>query len=309
MRILITGGTGFVGSSLSPRLAQEGHEVSILTRRTPKHQDLPAKVQYIEGDPTQSGSWQETVANSDVLINLAGASMFARWTSQHKRLLRESRILTTRHLVNAIPANGRKVLFSTSAVGYYGFHEGEQLDESSPPGKDFLAALGREWEAEAIKAQKRGARVIITRFGIVLGRGGGALQQMVTPFRWFVGGPLGSGRQSLSWIHMDDLVEAFIYLLGHPDLTGPFNLTSPYPVQNRGFAKTLGKVLSRPSSMPTPGLMIRLVLGEFGSVVLKGQRVIPKRLVESGFSFHYPQLEDALRNLLTRRRYSEKIYS
>ncbi len=299
MKILITGGTGFVGRSLSPGLVREGHQVSILTRRIPKHRDAPERVQYVEGDPTQPGPWQEAVADQDVLINLAGVSVFGRWTAQHKRLLRESRILTTRHLVDAIPSNGQKVLFSTSAVGFYGFHEDEELDESSPPGRDFLAILGQDWESEAMKAQQKGARVIITRFGIVLGRGGGALQQMVTPFRWFVGGPLGSGRQWLSWIHMDDLVEAFIHLLGYPDLSGPFNLTSPHPVQNRDFAKTLGKVLGRPSRMPTPAFMIRLVLGEFGSVILKGQRVIPKRLVESGFSFGYPQLEEALGNLLT----------
>jgi uncharacterized protein (TIGR01777 family) len=191
------------------------------------------------------------------------------------------------------------VLFSTSAVGYYGFHEDDELDESSPPGDDFLATLGEEWESEAMRAQQKGARVVITRFGIVLGRGGGALQQMVTPFRRFVGGPLGSGRQWLSWIHMDDLVHAFIHLLGSPNHTGPFNVTTPCPVRNRDFAKILGRVLRRPSSMPTPALVIRLVLGEFGSVILKGQRVIPKRLLESGFSFRFPQLEEALRNLLS----------
>jgi uncharacterized protein (TIGR01777 family) len=273
--------------------------VSILTRRTPQHGGSVEEVQYIEGDPTQPGPWQKAVPKHDAFINLAGASLFGRWTVELKRLLWESRILTTRNLLDAIPANDGKTLFSTSAVGYYGFHEDEELDESSPPGNDFLATIGRDWEFEAMKAQQKGTRVIITRFGIVLGQGGGALQQMVTPFRWFVGGPLGSGNQWLSWIHMDDLVEAFIHLLGTPTLTGSFNLTSPHPVRNRDFARTLGRVLGRPSWMPAPAFMIRLVLGEFGSVILKGQRVIPKRLVESGFSFRYPQPEEALRNLLT----------
>ncbi len=299
MNILITGGTGFVGSRLSPRLVGEGHQVGILTRRRPNHPGLLPKVEYVEGDPTLPGPWQKAVAEYDVLVNLAGASLFGRWTPELKRLIRESRILTTRYLVEAIPPNSGKVLFSTSAVGYYGFHEDEELDEFSPPGNDFLAMIGRDWESEAMRAQEKGVRVIVTRFGIVLGRGGGALQQMITPFRWFVGGPLGSGHQWLSWIHIDDLVEALIHLLGSPDSAGPFNLTSPHPVQNRDFAKTLGRVLRRPSWMPAPALMIRLALGEFGSVILKGQRVIPRRLVESGFSFRYPELEQALRNLLT----------
>ncbi|NIO06310.1 MAG: TIGR01777 family protein [Proteobacteria bacterium] len=299
MNILITGGTGFVGSRLSPRLVEKGHQVSILTRRISNKRDSRSEVQYVEGDPTLPGPWQKAVADYDVLVNLAGASLFGRWTPELKRLIRESRILTTRYLVEAIPPNSGKVFFSTSAVGYYGFHEDEELDEFSPPGNDFLAMIGRDWESEAMRAQEKGIRVIITRFGIVLGRGGGALQQMITPFRWFVGGPLGSGHQWLSWVHIDDLVEALIYLLGSPDPTGPFNLTSPHPVQNRDFAKTLGKILRRPSWMPAPALMIRLALGEFGSVILKGQRVIPRRLVESGFSFRYPELEQALRSLLT----------
>ncbi|NIQ37553.1 MAG: TIGR01777 family protein [Proteobacteria bacterium] len=299
MKILITGGTGFVGSKLSPLMVEKGHQVSILTRKTSNQRDSRPEVQYVEGDPTLPGPWQKTVADHDVLVNLAGASIFGRWTPELKRLIQESRILTTRYLVEAIPPNSDKVLFSTSAVGYYGFHEDQELDESSPPGDDFLAMVGRDWESEAMRAQAKGVRVIITRFGIVLGPGGGALQQMITPFRWFVGGPLGSGHQWLSWIHIDDLVEALIYLLGSTDSAGPFNLTSPHPVQNRDFAKTLGKVLGRPSWMPAPALMIRLALGEFGSVILKGQRVIPKRLLEKGFSFRYPQLEGALRNLLT----------
>ncbi len=265
----------------------------------PQHRNSVEEIQYIEGDPTQPGPWQEAVPKHDAFINLAGVSLFGRWTEELKRRIRDSRILTTRNLVDAIPANDGKTLFSTSAVGYYGFHEDEELDESSPAGTDFLATLGRDWESEAMKAQQKGIRVIITRFGIVLGRGGGALSQMVTPFRWFVGGPLGSGTQWLSWIHMADLVEAFIYLSETPTLTGPFNVTSPHPARNRDFAGTLGSVLRRPSWMPAPAFMIRLVLGEFGSVILKGQRVIPKRLVESGFSFRYPQLEEALRNLLT----------
>ena len=298
MKVFITGGTGFVGKALSFRLTSQGHEVTVLTRGIPKQGGSKSGLRFVQGDPTRKGPWQEAVAGQDLLINLAGTSIFGRWTEERKRDLRESRIATTRNLVEAIPSKSRMALLSTSAVGFYGFHGDEPLDESSPPGSDFLAMLARDWEEEAVKAQEKGARVVLTRFGIVLGQDGGALDQMVRPFRWFVGGPLGSGLQWLSWIHMEDLVSAILHLLARPELSGPFNLTAPNPVQNRDFSKSLGKVLNRPSWMPAPGFMVRLVLGEFGSVILKGQRVFPRRLLDAGFSFQYPEIEGALRNVL-----------
>jgi uncharacterized protein (TIGR01777 family) len=298
MKIFITGGTGFVGSRLSRRLLEEGHEVGILTRSAPKPQDRIQGVRFVEGDPREKGTWQEVVAEYDLYINLAGASIFGRWTEDYKRRLLNSRIDTTRNLVEAIPKDDKKTLFSTSAVGYYGFHEDEALDESSPPGDDFLASLAVQWENEAKAAAEKGVRVAITRFGIVMGKGGGALAQMVTPFRFFVGGPLGSGKQFLSWVHIDDLVGAFAFLIGRPELSGPFNLTAPNPVRNEEFSKTLGKVLGRPSWLPAPGFMIKAVMGEFGSVILRGQRVLPKTLLEADFTFRFPTLEAALRDLL-----------
>lgn len=291
----MTGGTGFVGRALSDRLAKEGHEITVLSRGS---KPSTTNIRFLQGDPTHKGPWQDEVAGHDVLINLAGASIFGRWTSDQKKLLRDSRILTTRNLVEAILSNSNSLLLSTSAVGYYGFHGDEELDESSRPGDDFLAMLAKDWEEEAMKAQDKGARMIIARFGIVLGHDGGALQQMLTPFRWFVGGPIGSGLQWLSWIHMDDLVSAFVHLIALPQSSGPFNLTAPHPIQNIDLSRTLGRTLKRPSWMPAPGFMIKLVLGEFGSVILKGQRVLPKRLLETGFSFQYPEIEGALRNLL-----------
>lgn len=298
MKILLTGGTGFVGRHLSARLLEEGHQVTVLTRGTPKAGGDKSPI-FLQGDPKTPGKWQEAVSGQDVLINLAGTSIFGRWTQDYKEELRLSRILTTRNLVEAIPQGAGITLVSASGAGYYGFHEDEELDESSPRGQDFLALLAADWEAEAVKASDKGARVVITRFGIVLGRTGGALQQMITPFKWFVGGPLGNGMQWFSWIHVEDLVEAMLFVMGRSDLSGAFNFTSPNPVRNKELSKELGKALGRPSWLPAPGFMIRLVLGEFGGVLLKGQRVLPRRLLEAGFSFRYPRLEEALQNLLS----------
>lgn len=299
MKILITGGTGFVGNSLLPRLSEDGHDVTVLTRGIRRQPEATGTIRFIQGDPTQQGSWQDVVAEHDVIINLAGASIFGRWSEKRKKMIIESRTLTTRNIVEAIPAKADTTLISTSAVGYYGFHEDEELDESSPTGDDFLALLAKDWEKEAGKAREKGARVVITRFGIVLGRDGGALRQMVPPFRCFVGGPMGTGLQWLSWIHMEDLIGAIIHLMSRTDLSGPFNLTAPNAVQNRDFSRILGRVLGRPSWMPAPGFMVRLLLGEFGSVILKGQRAIPKRLMDSGFTFRFSEPEGALRDLLS----------
>lgn len=301
MNVLMTGGTGFVGTSLTKRLLAEGHTVTILTPElTGSEPELPGR-SYLIGDPNLRGEWQSAVASHQVIINLAGASIFSRWTDRQKKILRASRIDTTRHLVEALPQKARHItFFSTSAVGYYGFHEDEELTEASPAGSDFLAQLARDWENEAREAQQKGARVVITRFGIVLGPGGGALGQMIPLFNFFLGGPLGSGRQWFSWIHMRDLTEAFIFLLGHPDISGAVNLCSPRPLRNKELAKTIGRILHRPSFLPAPGFMIRILLGEFGSVLLKGQRVIPRRLLDAGFSFSHPEIEAALRTILKR---------
>jgi uncharacterized protein (TIGR01777 family) len=189
-------------------------------------------------------------------------------------------------------------LLSTSAVGYYGFHGDEEITEEFPPGTDWLAKVAVEWEGEALKAKDKGARVVVTRFGIVLGEKGGALGQMVPLFKKFIGGPIGSGKQWFSWIHIKDLAEAFAFLMKHPEISGSVNVCAPNPVRNKDLAKALGKVLHRPSFMPAPGFMIKLVLGEFGSVILEGQRVIPKRLLENGFVFQYPDIEKALQRIV-----------
>ncbi len=300
MKILITGGTGFVGTQLTSRLIQDRHEVTILTRSLKGAKGSSPGISYLEGDPTKKGPWQEAIKNHDAIINLAGASIFSKWTDEHKKAIRESRVSTTQNIVEGIPSHPEKriTLFSTSAVGYYGFCGDEELVEDSPPGNDFLARIAMEWEGKALKAREKGARVVMTRFGIVMGEKGGALSQMIPLFKKYIGGPIGNGKQWFSWIHIKDLAEAFVFLTKHPEISGPVNVCSPNPVRNRDLAKALGKALHRPSIIPAPGFMVELVLGEFGSVILEGQRVIPRRLLENGFVFQYPDIEKALESIV-----------
>jgi uncharacterized protein len=300
MKIFITGANGFVGNNLIRFFRKDGHEISALVRSAAKAVEFSAEVTPVIGDPTKPGDWQNAVAGHDVLINLAGASIFQRWNERYKQLLLDSRVFTTRNLVDAIPPESasRMTLLSTSAVGFYGFTEDEELGEDSPAGNDFLARLAVDWETEALRAREKGTRVVITRFGVVLGKDGGALRQMTLPFRLFVGGSMGSGRQWFSWIHVEDLCRAARFVIDTKRIEGPVNFTAPKPVRNEELARALGKALGRPSFMTAPGFMIKLMLGEFGSVLLKGQRVVPLVLGSSGFRFNYPTIEEALGNLL-----------
>jgi uncharacterized protein (TIGR01777 family) len=301
MKVFVTGGSGFVGSTLTEKLTSRGHQVTILTRSIRKGRPLPEGASFLEGDPTREGAWQDRVEDHDAVINLAGASIFARWTDDYKRTLRESRLLTTRHLVDAMASRKGKEthLISTSAVGYYGFHDEEILGESDPPGTDFLATLAADWEAAALEARSHGARVALCRFGIVMGRDGGALAQMVSPFRFWMGAPLGSGSQWFSWIHELDLASVFLFVLDHPDLEGPLNCTAPHSVRNREMTQMIGKALGKPTFLPpVPAFIIRLILGEFGNVILNGQRVYPKRLLDRGFIFRFSTMQEALTDLL-----------
>jgi len=298
VRIFVTGGTGFVGTRLVPFLAEAGHSVVVLRRPGEPDPGLPAGVESVAGDPMARGPWWEPVEGCDAAVNLAGAPVFQRWDARTKALIRESRLATTRNLVAYIPKGRPFPLVSASGIGIYGDAGEAELDESSPLGKDFLASVATEWEGEAQRGQSRGARVTLARFGIVLGRGGGALQQMAKATRWFAGGPLGSGRQWTAWVHREDVVRGIAFLLGNEAAEGPHNFCAPEPARQIQLARTLGRVLRRPALARVPALALRLVLGEFAGVALGSQRAHPRKLLEAGFDFRFPELESALREIL-----------
>jgi hypothetical protein len=301
MKVFVTGGTGFVGTSLVLGMVAEGHQITVLTRSRKGEAKAPSVVDYVHGDPTIPGAWQERAGEHDVLINLAGNSIFRRWTPANKKAIRDSRIETTRNLVQAM-ARGKaeeKVFLSASGTGYYGFRGEEGIGEDAPPGRDFLAVLSQEWESEARKAAEHGARVVLCRLGVVLGRNGGALKAMLPAFRMGLGSPLGKADQWFSWVHETDLVRIFLFLMGRKDASGPVNCTAPQPVRNRDLTKSLGLALRRPTFLPPlPGPMLRIALGEFANVFLEGQCAVPKRLLSLGFSFRFPGLDGALEDLL-----------
>jgi uncharacterized protein len=306
MKIFMTGGTGFVGTTLTQHLVKEGHTVTILTRKAPSPPvEAGDGASCLEGDPTRQGAWQERVPEHDVIINLAGASIFRKWDQKAKDLIRSSRVLTTTHLVEALSRGAGKgtTLISTSAVGYYGFHKDEVLDEEAPSGDDFLASVTRDWEAAAARAEAFGVRVVVCRLGIVLGRSGGALGELVPLFRKGLGSPLGSGNQWVSWVHEKDLIEAYRFVIKEKDLFGPINVTAPEPVTNRDLTHALGKALDKPTLLPpVPGFMVRMLKGEFGATLLEGQRVVSKRLSTAGFGFHFPDIKSALMDLFGQHR-------
>jgi uncharacterized protein (TIGR01777 family) len=299
MKVFITGGTGFLGAALTESLLGQGHSVTILTRST-RNRVLRLGLAYAEGNPTRKGTWQQEVAKHDVVINLAGASIFRTWNDSNKEAIRDSRILTTRHLVEAIGEAGKNItLLSGSAVGYYGFRDDDELNENSAPGDDFLARVVQDWEAEAKKAEEFDARVVLCRIGVILGRDGGALSKMLTVFKWGLGSPLGSGKQWFSWISLYDLVTIFLYLIENEEISGPVNCTAPNPVTNREMTRTLGQALHRPAFLPpVPSFLIRGVLGEFSDVFIKGQKVMPRKLIESGFIFRFPEIGEAFAHLV-----------
>lgn len=294
MRIVITGGTGFLGGALVGRLRGDGHAVTVLTRG-------PGGTGSVHWDPeTPAPEWTSTIDGADGVIHLAGASIAGgRWTSKRKAIIRDSRVTSTRAIVAAIRAARQppRVLVSGSAMGVYGSRGDEPLTENSPQGSDFLASVGIEWEREALAAAAV-TRVVLVRTGLALGRSGGALPQMALPFYFFAGGPIGSGNQYMSWIHRDDWVEMVRWSLLNDAVSGPLNATAPNPVTNREFAKTLGRVLRRPGFMPTPAFALRLALGEMAeALLLGGQRVLPAQAQSLGYAFRYPLLEPALRAL------------
>ncbi|MBD2213099.1 TIGR01777 family protein [Nostoc linckia FACHB-104] len=305
MKIAIAGASGFVGSRLVERLHQEGNSVLVLTRNTTfARKVFPSQafpnVEIIAYTPTVSGSWQDAIAGCDAVVNLAGEPIAEeRWTTEHKQEILNSRQLGTQKIVEAIAKANPKpqVLVNTSAIGFYGTSETATFDETSQSGNDFLSEVCLAWEAEANKVKDAGVRLVILRFGIVLGMGG-ALGKMITPFKLFAGGPIGSGRQWFSWIHLDDVVNLILQAIAKPQMEGVYNATAPNPVRMTELSQTMGQVMHRPSWLPVPALALEALLGDGAKVVLEGQQVLPKRTVESGFQYQYPNLPAALREIL-----------
>ena len=296
MRVFLTGATGLIGRALSASLCGDGHEVVALSRGA-SPAGLPAGSRAVLGDPAVPGAWQDELSRCDACVNLAGEPVAAgRWTEERRRRIRDSRVNATRNLAGVIAGGGPTVLVSGSAIGYYGPRGDEVLDESSPPGDDFLARVAVEWEEAASQAARR-ARVVLVRTGIVLAAEGGALPKLALPFRLLAGGPVGDGRFWQSWIHLADQVGILRLALEDPAASGPVNATAPDPVRNRDLARTMGRVLHRPSLLATPAFAVRAALGEMAEVVLASQRVVPRVALSLGYRFRWPALEPALRDL------------
>lgn len=298
MKVLITGGTGFIGTAVASRLLDGGHEVAVTGRSGRSPLIGRERFRVIACDTTVAGSWQEEVARSAVVINLAGRSIFTRWNEAKKEEIVKSRLLTTENVVRAMNPNLGPVLLSTSAVGFYGNRGDTLLVEEDAGGEGFLADLCKRWEAGAMAASDKGCRVVIMRFGGVLGRGGGALAAMLPPYKLGLGGPLVSGEQWFPWIHLDDLVAAVLFLMDHGSAEGSVNFCAPYVVRNRDFSTALAGALGRPAPFSIPLFALRLALGELADEIIASQRVVPERLSGWGFSFAHPSLEGALANIL-----------
>ena len=290
MRVIIAGGTGFLGRALTRSLEHDGHQVTLLTR-TPRQRN------HLAWAPDTS-IFANAITESDVIVNLAGESIAGgRWSESRKSAIRGSRVSATRALAEAVRAvRGSPPLFmSGSAVGYYGVRDDAPVTEESSPGMDFLASVCREWEGEALVAAAR-TRVVLLRSGLVLDRTGGALPQMARPFWFMAGGPLGSGQQAMSWVHLDDWLGMVRWAMDTAAVVGPLNVTAPAPVTNAEMAAALGRVLNRPAVLPAPAPALRLLLGEMAdALLLGGQRVLPAKAVSLGYQFRYPTLEPALR--------------
>jgi len=312
MKVVVTGGTGFIGRPLVSSFVAQGADVTVLTRSgTQRLPEGAHGVVWMPGDVANKRNrssnepdvtWYKALDGADAVVHLAGEPIAAkRWTAAQKTLIRDSRVLSTRALVEALGHTERKprVLISCSAIGYYGPRGDEEVTEADAPGNDFLSGVCVAWEQEARRAEELGIRVVLLRNGLVLEKDGGALPKMLLPFRWFVGGPTGSGRQWMSWIHRKDLIGLIYYLIKHAGARGPVNAVAPNPVTNLSFSRSIGRVMGRPSLVPVPGPFLRLALGEMAeALLLTGQRVLPVRALESGFSYQYPDLEPALQSIL-----------
>jgi uncharacterized protein len=308
VRVTVTGATGLIGSSLVSVLKARGDEVTVLSR-DPRRAGARLGVQAERWDSTVEAAPADALAGRDAVVHLAGEPVAQRWSAAAKRAIRESRVAGTRNLVAGLatasptgegtPQDARpRILISASAIGYYGAHGDEPLDEEAPAGSDFLAQVCAAWEAESSAAGELGLRAVQVRTGVVLDRAGGALAKMLPPFRLGVGGPVAGGRQYMSWIHREDLVGMMLAALADDSWSGPINATAPEPVRNAEFSHALGRALHRPSLLPVPGAALRLLYGEMAEIVTSGARALPAKPLMLGYAFRHAQLDEALRSAL-----------
>lgn len=306
MPVLITGGTGLIGKALVKELLDHGHEAIILSRNPARYEGNLPEVQFAQWDAKTTQGWGHLVNEVDAIVNLAGENLAGtsffptRWTLERKKRILQSRLQAGEAIRAAIEKAEQKpkVVIQSSAIGYYGVRGDEIVTESAQPGDDFVAQNSVAWEASTQAVDAQGVRQVVIRTGIVLDKNDGALMRLLLPYRLFVGGPFGNGRQWYSWIHLADEVAAIRFLLENDQAQGAYNLTAPNPLTNAKFGKALGRVMKRPSLVPVPGFVFRLLFGEVATVVLDGQRVLPQRLIDLGFEFKYPEVADALQEIL-----------
>lgn len=307
MRVIITGGTGLIGRALSENLVSDGHDVIVLSRSPERVPGLPAGVQVAGWDARTAAGWGHLVDGAGAIVNLAGSNLAgsgffpSRWTPERRQTICDSRIWAGRAVVEAVGAVSDKpgVVVQASGVGYYGNTGDKEITEDAPPGNDFLADLAHEyWEPSTAPVEEMGVRRVLARSGAILDVEEGALPRLVLPHRLFVGGPMGSGKQWLPWIHLQDEARAIRFLIENEAASGAFNLVAPVPITNAAFGKAMGRVLGRPSLIPVPSFAMRTAFGEVSNVVLEGQRALPQRLLELGFTFSFPDAESALEDLL-----------
>lgn len=300
MRVIITGGTGLIGRALAEGLAADGHEVFVLSRDPQRAPDLPAGVRAARWDGRTAAGWEDLADGADAIVNLAGANLAGGlWTEKRKALLRASRLNAGQAVVAAVQSAARKprVVVQASGIGYYGPRGDEDVEENAPPGRDWLSGLAVEWESSTQPVEAWGVRRAIIRSAVVLSREALLWRLLTLPHRFFLGGPLGSGRQGLPWIHIADEVGAIRFLIREEGARGPFNLVAPHAVTNAEFERLLGQAMRRPAWFRVPAWSLRLALGEMATLVLEGQRAVPRRLIDLGYAFRFRRLEEALRDI------------
>ncbi len=302
MNIIVAGGAGFIGTALVTRMLREGHRVTVLTRSPHKVASAGANLRAVQWDARTAGPWADAVNGADAIVNLAGELIAGkRWSPRQKDRIINSRVESTRTLVEAIERARTKpsVLINMSAVGYYGSVPDGEVSESAPAGSDFLSLVCQKWEAEALAAKASGVRVVTPRVGVVIASNGGALTRLVTPFRFFAGGYVGTGRQWFPWVHINDVIGGFLFMVNSPALEGAVNLVAPEALTMRAFTNVVGEVMHRPSWTSVPSFALRMALGEMSEMLLTGQRAVPRKLLDAGFVFEFATARAALVHCLT----------